>query len=79
MVEHSKLIFDKNDYYLSEKDLHLIIAKHVETVKHSLPFFNTASSSSFTCFLGHFISPPVTGQVGRVMNRMSYEVSILQI
>ena len=44
MVEHSNLIFDKNDYYLSEKDLHLIIAKHVETVKHSLPFFKDTSS-----------------------------------
>lgn len=44
MVEHSNLIIDKNDYYLSEKDIHLIIAKHVETVKHSLPFFKDASS-----------------------------------
>ena len=44
MVKHSNLIFDKNDYYLSEKDLHLIIAKHVETVKHSLPFFEDTSS-----------------------------------
>ena len=44
MVEHSNLIFDKNDYYLSEKDLHLIIAKHVEKVKHSLPFFKDTSS-----------------------------------
>ena len=44
MVEHSNLIFDKNDYYLSEKDLHLIIAKHVKTVKDSLPFFNFTSS-----------------------------------
>ena len=43
VVEHSNLIFDKTDYYLSEKDLHLIIVKHVEIVKHSLPFFEQAS------------------------------------
>ena len=58
MVEHSNLIFDKNDYYLSEKDLHLIIAKHVETVKHSLPFFKDASSFNLTRVLR-------TSQAGR--------------
>ena len=58
MVEHSNLIFDKNDYYLSEKDLHLIIAKHVETVKHSLPIFKDASSFNLTRVLR-------TSQAGR--------------
>ena len=58
MVEHSNLIFDKNDYYLSEKDLHLIIAKHVETVKHSLPFFKDPSSLNLTRVLR-------TSQAGR--------------
>ena len=58
MVEHSNLIFDKNDYYLSEKDLHLIIAKHVETVKHSLPFFKDTSSFNLTRVLR-------TSQAGR--------------
>ena len=58
MVEHSNLIFDKNDYYLSEKDLHLIIAKHVETVKHSLLFFKDTSSLNLTRVLR-------TSQAGR--------------